>query len=449
MTGSTYVVLLPVKPPARGKSRLEVDPATPARAGRGVRPGHRARLPRGRARGRGARRHRRRAVRRRAARGRAARPSPTASTGDLNESLRQAAAEAARRWPDRRTGRACAPTCRPCCPATSTRRWRRRGRGPRSAFVADPTASAPRSTPRRTTRSTRASAPARAQAHLRRRGPRDHAAGLASLRLDVDDRATTSRPRVGARRRARTPGWPLLGLTRRMTKGAARRAAPFADERQDFLAVFFAGAFLAGGLLGRWPSSPAAFLAGGLLARRSSSRSPSWPASSSRPRSSSAGVFLAAASSSPSPAPSSRPSSWPSRSSWPPPSWRRAFFAGAPSSPGRLGRLLRGRRRLLGRGACRRAERQLRQLLGAGDDVLEVRAGGELRHRRLLGLDPRAGLRVAHPAGLADALLERAEAGDRDLLALGHLAGDRVEDGLQRVLRPACGSPRNARPARR
>ena len=27
MTGSTYVVLLPVKPPARGKSRLEVDPA--------------------------------------------------------------------------------------------------------------------------------------------------------------------------------------------------------------------------------------------------------------------------------------------------------------------------------------------------------------------------------------------------------------------------------------
>ena len=111
------------------------------------------------------------------------------------------------------------------------------------------------------------------------------------------------------------------------------------------------------------------------------------------------------------------------------------------SRGGLLGRrgLLRGRsllgrsRGLLGRGGTG-GQRQLRQLLGAGHDVLQVRTGGELRHRGLLRLDPRAGLGVAHPTGLADTLLERPEARDRDLLALRHLAGDRVQDGLQRML---------------
>src|SRR5205814_443596 len=66
-------------------------------------------------------------------------------------------------------------------------------------------------------------------------------------------------------------------------------------------------------------------------------------------------------------------------------------------------RLLRSRRGLLGGGSAG-SQGQLRQLLGAGHDVLQVRACGELRHRRLLGLDPRTGLRVAHPAGLASCL---------------------------------------------
>ena len=39
---------------------------------------------------------------------------------------------------------------------------------------------------------------------------------------------------------------------------------------------------------------------------------------------------------------------------------------------------------------------------------------------RLLGLDPRTGLRVADPPRLAHALLERAEAADGDLLTADH-----------------------------
>ena len=97
--------------------------------------------------------------------------------------------------------------------------------------------------------------------------------------------------------------------------------------------------------------------------------------------------------------------------SWPPPSSpAAAFFA-----PSRYGRA------------------QLRQLLRAGDDRLQVGACAELRDRGLLGLDPLAGARVAHPAGVTDALLEGAEASDGDLLALGDLAGDRVEDRLEGV----------------
>ena len=99
MSGSTYVVLLPVKPPARGKSRLDVDPSRRrALAAAFALDTARACL---------------------AAKGviavlavtddarfaddlRAAgcQTIPDGVTGDLNESLRQAAAEAARRWPD-------------------------------------------------------------------------------------------------------------------------------------------------------------------------------------------------------------------------------------------------------------------------------------------------------------------------------------------------------------
>ena len=92
------------------------------------------------------------------------------------------------------------------------------------------------------------------------------------------------------------------------------------------------------------------------------------------------------------------------------------------------------RRRLLRRHrALRRRERQLRQLLRAGDDRLEVRPRVELGDRRLLGLDPLAGAGVAHPACLAHSLLEGSESGDRDLLALRDLARDGVEHGLQCV----------------
>jgi 2-phospho-L-lactate guanylyltransferase len=99
MTGSTYVVLLPVKPPARGKSRLDVDPSRRrALAAAFALDTARACL---------------------AAQGVAAvlavtddarfadvlrsagcETIPDGVTGDLNESLKQAAAEAARRWPD-------------------------------------------------------------------------------------------------------------------------------------------------------------------------------------------------------------------------------------------------------------------------------------------------------------------------------------------------------------
>ncbi len=99
MTGSTYVVLLPVKPPARGKSRLEVDPARRrALAAAFALDTARACL----------------AATRVAAvlavtddarfaddlRTAGCETIPDGVTGDLNESLRQAAAEAARRRPD-------------------------------------------------------------------------------------------------------------------------------------------------------------------------------------------------------------------------------------------------------------------------------------------------------------------------------------------------------------
>ena len=98
MPGSTYVVLLPVKPPARGKSRLDVDPGRRrALAAAFTLDTARACLAAGRV----------------SAvlavtddahfaddlRTAGCETIPDGVTGDLNESLRQAAAEAARRWP--------------------------------------------------------------------------------------------------------------------------------------------------------------------------------------------------------------------------------------------------------------------------------------------------------------------------------------------------------------
>src|SRR3954453_21266513 len=99
MSGSSCVVLLPVKPPARGKSRLEIDPAR--------RRGLAAAFALDTARACLS------ATRVRAVlavtddarfaddlRSAGCETIPDGVAGDLNESLRQAAAEAARRWPD-------------------------------------------------------------------------------------------------------------------------------------------------------------------------------------------------------------------------------------------------------------------------------------------------------------------------------------------------------------
>ena len=392
----------------------------------------------------------------RAGRRSAARSIPDGVTDDLNGTLARPRPRRGRRWPELRRSR-CAPTCRAA--AGRPRRGARRGRPPaRRRSSRDAAGPGRRSTPRRTRRFD-----PRFGAGLARRAPRRRARreiDAAALAVAAPRRRRPRRP--GARRsplgrRARSTAVALgqrrpLADTRR--RAASRRVTAPSDDAvaQDFLrgllgrcllgrCVFFAGAFFAGAFF-------AARLLGGCLLRgllgavRLLGRPPS-----------SRGAFLAAV------------------------FLAGAFFAGAFLAGALLGRrLLRRRllrrRGLLGRGllgrcllrrpswpaflagvfaadaaflrrepspswpaAARPRQRQLRQLLGAGDDVLEVGAGGELRHRRLLGLDALAGLRVAHPAGLADALLERAEAGDGDLLALGDLAGDRVEHGLERVRR--------------
>ena len=181
-----------------------------------------------------------------------------------------------------------------------------------------------------------------------------------------------------------------------------------------FAGAFFAGAFLAGAFLA------GAFLAGAFFAAPSwpvpSSPAPSWPAPSSP-----APSWPEPSSPEPSwPEPSSRPPSWPStswqRPSWPVPSSRPSWQSSwsSSSSPGQPQRPPERP----GRGGL---ERELRQLLGARDDVLQVLAGSELRHLRRLCLDPLAGPWVADHACVADSLLEGAEARDGDLLTLGHL----------------------------
>jgi 2-phospho-L-lactate guanylyltransferase len=98
MPGSTYVVLLPVKPPARGKSRLDVDP------GRRRALAAAFALDTARACLTAARVTAVLAVTDDAhfaddLRATGCETIPDGVSGDLNESLRQAAAEAARRWP--------------------------------------------------------------------------------------------------------------------------------------------------------------------------------------------------------------------------------------------------------------------------------------------------------------------------------------------------------------
>ena len=99
MTSPSYVVLLPVKPPSRGKSRLEVDPARRrALAAAFALDTARACLAARRVRAV-------LAVTDDAAfaddlRAAGCDTIPDGVADDLNESLRQAAAEANRRWPD-------------------------------------------------------------------------------------------------------------------------------------------------------------------------------------------------------------------------------------------------------------------------------------------------------------------------------------------------------------
>ncbi len=99
MTNSAYVVLLPVKPPARGKSRLEVDPLRRRTLAAAFA------LDTARACLVAARVHAVLAVTDDATfagelRAAGCETIPDGVAGDLNESLRLAAAEARRRWPE-------------------------------------------------------------------------------------------------------------------------------------------------------------------------------------------------------------------------------------------------------------------------------------------------------------------------------------------------------------
>ena len=71
----------------------------------------------------------------------------------------------------------------------------------------------------------------------------------------------------------------------------------------------------------------------------------------------------------------------------------------------------------------RRGRGHLRQL-ARGDLLLEADAGPECRYRGLLHLDRLAGAGIARGAGCPLTLLEHAEAGERNLVALGHCVLD-------------------------
>ena len=385
-----YVVLVPVKPPALGKSRLVGLPDDERRALAAafaldtVAACVAADVDR-----RGAGGDRRRVVLASSWPALGALTIPDGVAMDLNGTLRQSAAEARRRWPELVPVALTADL--PALRAEDLDDALAQVTPGEAAYVADTDGIG----------TTLYTAPYDAlRPALRRRarrcahdgtGARPITAPLPRLRRDVDDLADLRR-RTRARRRA---------------PDSANGPPPWWETARRELVERFFAAFLAG------PSSR-----------------PSWPAPSWRPS------WPAPSS----PGPSSRAPSWPAPSSrcllgrrllgrcllgrcllrgrllrrrllrrclLRRRLLRRAFLAGAflaaPSWRCLLGRrllgrrLLRGRllggllgRRLLGRAGrgggrprSRRGglDRQLRQLLGAGDDVLQVLAGGELRHR--------------------------------------------------------------------
>ena len=435
----------PVKPPAVGKSRL-----------RGVDDDVRRDWPQafaldtvaaclrdavGRA---GAGGHRRRRVRGRAAATRLRRRSPTASPATSTRRCAWPRPRRGRRWPDlapvarvRRPARRCAPTTWPTP-------WPR-GRDGAAGFVADARRHRHDAVRRRRRRaSTRGFGPgSRAGAPRRRRARARRRAGHAAARrrrpgaLDLARRRSAS-----ASARRAVAGHRSAALTRDGPPPGRRRGRTRAGH--GLVACVRSG--LLGGLLRR------GLLRRRLLGRASSSRPPSWP------RPSWPSTFLAAVF-----APS-----WRSTSSPPSPSWPRssspaavvflaaAFFAGASSSPRAFLAA-----RLLGRvldavflaGAPSWPSPQRAAFLAApaaADGAATVSFGSFLAPETtflrsapavnfgtafFLALirAPVCGLRTQRASRTL--LLERAEAGDGDLLALRDLAGDRVEHGLERVRR--------------
>ena len=338
MTTSAYVVLLPVKPPARGKSRLDGRPRRAVARWPPPSPS----TPRAPA-------SRPRSVRRRAGRHRRRRASPTELRSAGCETIPDGVHRRPQRVaaPGRRRGRAAAgrtayrwlsaPTCRRCCPTTSTPRWRVRRRVAAS-FVADRDGRRHDALHRGVRRaSTRASGIGSRQAHLGSGAREISASPCLTCGSDVDDPAPSPRPWRWGRRR--TPGWRLPRLTRPADapKGAASRWPP-SRRASGLLGGLLRRSLLGRGLLrrrllGRRLLGGAflatvflagAFFAAGAFLAGPSSRAPSWPAPSW-------------------PAPSS-----PARPSSPAPWWRSPSWRARPSWPARLlrrrGRLLRGRR---------------------------------------------------------------------------------------------------------
>src|SRR6476646_8945782 len=187
MSGSSYVVLLPVKPPARGKSRLEVDPARRRMLAAAFA------LDTARACLAAARVSAVLAVTDDAhfaddLRAAGCETIPDGVAGDLNESLRQAAAEAARRWPDAVPLAVCADLPALLSADLDDALDDVTSAGSTASFVADHdgvgttlyTAASDAFVPRFGQRSR--------QAH-RDAGAREVTRPVASLRMDVDDRA--------------------------------------------------------------------------------------------------------------------------------------------------------------------------------------------------------------------------------------------------------------------
>ena len=386
-----FVALVPVKPPAVGKSRLRGvtdderaatgdrrSPSTwspPASATPSVARGVAVTDDAGFA-----------AVLRRA---RLCASLPDGVAGDLNESLRlgrrSRPAAGGRTW----CRSPSAPTCRRCAPPTWPTRWPR-GRARRTGrFVADSDGTGttlyvaadrrlrPPASARRRARRTWPPAPASCAASWPRCGATSTTWRRCSTRggCGLGPRTSAVVTTVAALgrlsctwtcRRGRTRAGPAS--SRGAVRTSWRSSSPWSSwPAPSWPALFFAAVFLAGGLLRRstsWPPS-------------TSSPSSSWPVdflaavdfvgASSSPRAFFAGRLLGRASSSP--APSWRPSTSSRRRLL---GRRRSRLLGGRRLLGRR----RSRRRLLGSaGRGRRCrDHELGQLLGAGDDVLQVLA---------------------------------------------------------------------------